>query len=180
MLELACPDSCQYLRSARASAGEREHELLAKDPATARRLSASVSKRDLMLLYAIDDAIVGAHRGVEGPALRGLENEEIAAAAENAIKNLETEESGLIYEHRAGLPRVQELGRRIRARLDEANERAPADQRFRRDEMIKALSFVRDVAESHTRREGGETKSYIRYISLFIPWPEEVTKPLII
>lgn len=181
MIELACPESCQYLRDARTQAAEREHELRLKEVAEGRPRP-EVSRRLLPALYAIDIGIVGAWRD-KNVALGNLDDREILAAVEITIKNLETEESGLIYEHHASSVRVEEVSHRIRASLDEIVRETQAEDRLRRSDLIKALNFARDSIRTHIRRneaEPGPLRSYIRYISLFIPWPEEATKPLII
>lgn len=181
MVELACPESCQYLRAGRDQAAERERELRGRDIAEGGFVP-QISQRLLPPLYAIDSAIVEAQRD-KTAHLNDLTDTEALAAVETTIKNLETEESGLIYEHRAASPRVEEVSRRIRAVLDEVSKEMRGEDRLRRAEMIKVLNFTRDSLKSHIRRsqaEQGSPRSYIRYISLFIPWPEEATKPLII
>ena len=182
MIELACPESCQYLRSGREQAAERERELHRREVAEGRFMP-EISQRLLPVLYAVDTAIIGAQRDKKF-ALSDLVDAEALAAVETTIKNLETEESGLIYEHRAASPRVEEVARRIRAALDEAEKEMAEEGRLRRGEMIKVLNFLRDMIQSHIRRgqaeQQGSPRHYICYISLFIPWPEEATKPLII
>jgi hypothetical protein len=181
MIELACPESCQYLRSGRLQAAEREGELRKRDMAEGRFVP-EVSQRQLPALYAIDSAIIDAQRDKKAN-MSDLTDAEALAAVETTIKNLETEESGLIYEHRAASPRVEEVSRRIRDVLDEVSKNMRGEDRLRRAEMIKVLNFTRGSINSHIRRgeaEPGPVRSYIRYISLFIPWPEEATKPLII
>jgi hypothetical protein len=181
MIKLACPESCQYLRLGREQAAERERELHSREVAEGRFIP-EISKRLLSALYAIDEAIVRARRDKDAH-LSDLVDAEALAAVETTIKNLETEESGLIYEHRGPSPRVEDLSRRIRAGLDELSKSMPGEDRLRRAELIKVLNFTRETIKSHIRRGGAGTvssQSYIRYISLFIPWPEEATKPLII
>jgi len=181
MIVLACPESCQYLRDGRAQAAERERELYLKEVAEGRR-KPELSERLRPALYAIDIGIMGAQRDKDA-ALGDLDDSELLAAVENTIKNLEVEESGLIYEYRASSPRIEEVSRRIRAELDEVAKGAQAEDRLRRVDIIKALNFARGTIESHIRRSGAEpgpSRSYLRYISLFIPWPKEATTPLII
>jgi hypothetical protein len=154
------------------------------------RKEAAASPRDLALneqgvvsLDAIERAIVNAQRGIGAAAFSDLDDSEILAAVENTIKNLETEESGLIYEHRAAAPRIDELSRRIRAELEEIAKDQPADARPRRSDIFKALSFMRETVKVHMQRaadDAAASRSFIRYISLFYPWPQEATTPLII
>jgi hypothetical protein len=182
MIDLACPESCPYLVDARVSASKRESALRAKEATTITATDRTLNQRALTSLEAIELAIVNAQRGVGGPAIQGIDDAEILAAIQNTIKNLETEESGLIYEHRAAMPRIDELSRRMRGRLD-AFEDSPAEERPRRSEILKALTFTHESVKAHLKRADGDpaaSRSYFRYISLFYPWPEEATRPLIL
>ena len=182
MIELACPESCSYLIEARTSASQREMALRRKETAFDPR-ELSLNEREFIALDRIQRAIVNAHRGIGGSAFRDLDDAEMLAAVENTIKNLETEESGLIYEHRAASPRIGELSRRIRDGLDEIAKEEPAEARPRRSEILKALTYMREAANAHTRRAAGDpdaTRTFVRYITLFYPWPEQAATPLIV
>ena len=182
MIDLACPESCSYLIEARSSASEREMALRRKETAADPR-DLRLSERALLALEGIQRAIVNAQRGIGASAFRDLDDAEMLAAVENTIKNLETEDSGLIYEHRAASPRIGELSRRIREGLDEFAKDAPAEARPRRTDVLKALAFIREAASAHVRRAAGDpeaSRTFIRYITLFYPWPEEAKRPLIV
>jgi hypothetical protein len=179
MVELACPESCSYLQDARRSAGAREHEQRAREAAASGRPAPDVDQRSLVALLAVDSALVEIMRGVKGAGIKDLQDYEALAAIETTIKNFGTEQSGLIYEHRAPSPRVEDVSRRLRDKLDEINDRVPAESRLGREEIMKALHLISNMIESHMRRGAGPD-SYVRFISLFFPWPEESTKPLII
>jgi len=182
MIELACPESCPYLIDARISASKRESELRAKEAITVSASEMSLSDRGLTALERIERAIVNAQRGIGSPPIPDLQDSEILAAVENSIKNLETEETGLIYEHRADTPRINELSGRMRDGLSKFEE-LPPESRPRRSEIIKALSFTRESVRAHLKRaaaDPAESRSYFRYISLFYQWPEEATRSLII
>ena len=183
MIELACPESCPYLQSARTQAGERESELRRKELAAEGKPAPRFDDKFLSAVYMVEAAIIGAQRGTGGAGFADLLDEEALAAIENSIKNLETEESGVIYEHRAQSLRIQEVSRRIREGFDELNNRAGNDERLRRGDMIKGLKYVRDSVRAHALRgeaDPARTRSYLRHITLFFPWPDEATKPLII
>jgi hypothetical protein len=145
---------------------------------TLDRAISGVTQRSLPLAFVVQAAILEAYRGIKAEPLRGLKDSEILEGVENAIKNLETEDSGLIYEHQAP-PRIDALSRGIRAALAEINERAPAEARLRRGELLKLLELMRAWIGAHMRN-GEEDNSYLRHISLFIPWPSELARPLII
>jgi septal ring factor EnvC (AmiA/AmiB activator) len=182
MIELACPETCSYLIDARVTAGKRESALRAKEAITISASDLSLNDRALIALEAIELAIVNTQRGIGSSPIRDLEDSEILAAVETAIKNLETEESGLIYEHRAAVPRIDELSRRIRDTLNKFED-IPSENRPRRSETLKALTFTRESIKAHVKRSAQDpmaSRSYIHYISLFYAWPQEATRPLIV
>ena len=182
MIELPCPESCTYLTQARASSRERESALRQKESALGTR-EMGLNERAFVALDNIQKTIVDTQRGIGPLALRDLDDAATLAAIENTIKNLETEETGLIYEHRATSPRIGELSRRIRERLDEIPKETPPEIRPRRSEILKALVFLRESVNAHILRAAGDpeaTRSFIRYITLFYPWPTETAGPIII
>jgi hypothetical protein len=181
MIELACPESCSYLIEARSTASQKERLLLRKEAETNSR-DLRMTERALLALNVIEEAIVKTQRGINGPALRDLNDAEAIDALENAIKNAETEDSGLIYEHSAASPRITEVSRRVREALKGMADDIPAEARPRRADIQKAFAFARDAAKAHQRRVAGAEPSlgYIRYITLFSPWPEDSAKPLIV
>lgn len=182
MIELACPESCPYLVDARTTASNRQSALPPKETTALGAPDLRLNERGMISLNAIERAIVNVQRGIGTSALRDLDDTEILSAVENTIKNLETEESGLIYEHRAA-PRIDQLSRRIREGLDDIGRDLPADARPRRSEILKALTFTREAVKVHTLRAAGDpeaSRAFIRYVTLFYPWPEEATAPLII
>jgi len=182
MIELACPEFCSYLIEARTSASEREMALRRKEIADDPR-DLRLNERGFVALDAIQRAIVDAQRGIGASAFSDLDDAEILAAVENTIKNLETEESGLIYEHRAASPRIAELSRRIRDGLDGIAKDSPAEARPRRTEILKALAFIGESARAHVRRAAGDptlSRTFVRYLTLFYAWPEKAATPLIV
>jgi hypothetical protein len=182
MIELACPETCSYLIEARTRANQREMELRRKETAADPR-NLRLNERALVALDAIQLAIVNAQCGIGASGFRDLDDAEMLAAIEVAIKNLETEDSGLIYEHRAASQRIGELSRRIRESLDESAKGVAPEARPRRSEMLKAATFIREAVAAHIKRAAGDPESartYLRYICLFYHWPEETSKPLIV
>jgi hypothetical protein len=182
MIELPCPESCSYLIEARTSTSQREMETRRKETADDPR-ELRLNDRALLAVDGIQRAIVNTQRGIDVSGFRNLDDAEMLAAIENTIKNLETEETGLIYEHRAESPRIGELSRRIRDGLDAIIKDVPPEARPRRSDTLKALTFLREAVSAHIKRAAGDpeaARSFIRYISLFYSWPEEAVKTLIV
>lgn len=178
MIELACPESCQFLISAREQAKERGGPIVFKGLKEGEAVP-RMTERTWAAMFVIGGAIVSVQRGLDGPALRDLSDSEILEAIENTFKNLETEESGLIYEHHVASPRVDAVYQRIREWFEEGAKRASSEERLRRSEILTALKFVRIAVKSHIRAEG-DGDSYVRYLCLMYRWPNEASRPLIV
>jgi hypothetical protein len=182
MIELPCPESCTYLIQARASSLEREKELRQKENLLGSR-DAGLNERAFVALDRIQSTLVDAQRGIGPIAFHDLDDVSTLEAIENTIRNLETEGTGLIYEHRAASARIGDLSWRIRERLDEIAKEAPPEMRPRRSEILKALAFLRDSVNAHISRAAGDpeaARSFVRFVTLFYPWPREATGPMII
>ena len=108
MIELACPESCSYLKDARSEVAEREMKLRTKDEVFAK-VAHGITPRLVPLLLLIESVIVNSHRGIDGTAMTDLKDVEILEAIENVIKNVETERSGIIFEHPSASARVETL-----------------------------------------------------------------------
>ena len=164
----------------------RERELQSKEaasasPAEARLLEADadIVPRLMPLVYVVDEAIVKTLR----ETFRDLEDQEALAALDNAIKNFETESTGLIYEHRTSSPRVQAVSHNIRSMLEALAGKSGLEDRVTRADMIAAIKYVRYRVRRHLKRaekEPGNSREFIRQIALFYRWSDEATKPLII
>jgi len=181
MIELACPESCQHLRAARESEGHREREFRARELPFYGKMSPLLREKLVPALVSVDLAIVRAFREHREAGHLVIRDADVADALDNTIKNLETEDGGIIYEHRALSALVQDLGRRIRAALEELNERAEGEYLSRGD-MIKALGLTRDTVRAHLLRSGGapDSRTYIRHVSLYSPWVNKEESNLII
>ena len=181
MIELPCPETCSYLIEARTSVGHREKELRRKEASDRRTLI--LNDRELVSVHAIEVAVVQAQRGIGAFSFRDMKDADMLAAVENCAKNLDTEESGLIYEHRSHAPRVDELSRSIKTTFDEMFKDVAAEHRPRNADLTRALNYTREGLQAHLKRpstNADSARSYLRFISLFHPWPEEATSPLIV
>src|SRR5215510_2677851 len=134
MLELACPDTCGYLVSAREHAKAREGEIVSKQ-FTGMGIKFSPTRTHMALGIAIDEAIIETQR----KSISDIDDSEIAAAIENALKNMETAKTGLIYEHTDASRQVLELSQKIRTHLDEVIAKFPAENRPRPTDAAEAL-----------------------------------------
>jgi hypothetical protein len=182
MIELVCPESCAHLTAARSQASERKAELRKRELTAEGRPPARLTNREMRLVDFIFQSIIKTQRGHNGSPVRNLIDSEVKEAVENAIKNFETEESGIIYEHHAATPRIEEVSRRIRASLADLARNVAAEWRPRRQEMLSALRYIASDSEAHIKRNPTDAASrdFLRFIALHIPWPEPQAETRII
>src|SRR5262245_48717477 len=173
MLEIRCPESCQYLISGRENAVAREKELRSKESERVVKPAPPLTRRELEFVYVIEWNIVKTQR----EAYQNIEDHQLLAAVQNAVKNLETEDSGIIYEHREFSTVIDDVSRRIRSSFDETDKDIPAEARPRRSEMIHALEYIGRNIQSHSDR--GDARSYIRFAAQFYPWEQPEDKIVI-
>jgi len=169
MIDLACPVTCGYLISAREHAKAREGQIISRQFGE-MGLKLNPNKVHMTLGIAIDEAIVAIQR----ETYKDIDDSEILAAIDNAIKNIETAGTGLIYEHKDGSKRVQELSHKMRTSLDEVVAKFPAENRPRSIEILEAFKLIGNLVRAHIR-SGEDKQAYLRYIALFHAWDRSET-----
>jgi len=164
MIDLACPDTCSYLISAREHAKTREGEVIPRQFAE-MGIKFNPNRVHMTLGIAVDEAIIAVQR----ESYPDIDDAEILAAIENAVKNMETAGTGLIYEHRDASKRVQELSQAMRTHLDEVVAKFPPENRPRSLDAVEALKLIGNLVRAHIR-SGEDKQAYLRYIVMFHPW----------
>ena len=167
MIELACPDTCGYLISAREHAKTKEGDIVTKQFAE-MGIKFNPNRIHMTLGIAIDEAIIAIQR----ESYKDIDDSEILAAIENAMKNMETAGAGLIYEHKDASRRVQELSQRMRTHLDEVVGKFPPENRPKSLDVVEALKLIGSLVRAHIRA-GEDKRSYLRYIAMFHSWGKE-------
>jgi len=167
MIELACPDTCGYLISAREHAKAREGEIISRQFAE-MGIKFNPNRVHMTLGIAVDEAVIAIQR----ESYKDIDDTEILAAIENAIKNIETAGTGLIYEHKETSRRVQELSQKIRTHLDEVAAKFPPETRPRSLDVVESLKLIGNLVRAHVR-SGEDKRTYLRYIAMFHAWTEE-------
>lgn len=184
MLELACPETCRYLRDAREQSMVRDGRLrtraLFSEGAVAR---GKIDPRLLEAIYVIEGAIVKVHRNRRATEFGNLTDQDVLTAIENAIRNLEIEQSGIIYEQTAQSPRIQEISRRVLESLESWQGRGEDAERLSPALKIQALNASRATIRAFMQRAESEPaarSSYLRHAALFAPWPDADQSSLVI
>lgn len=182
MIELTCPESCQYLHEAREQTAKREGDLRLKELLASGKPPQVLDQLSMDIISLIYGSIVSAQRDPEGVSTHTLTDDEILEAVTTVLKNLRTEDSGLIYQHTSQSARVDKVSRSIRKLIDELGGQDTGEGRVTRTSIFKALEFVREELEAHLKRASGDihSRNFLTYIALFVPWPKTEIGPRII
>jgi hypothetical protein len=179
MIELACPERCQYLQDARHSTIERRVERLVQHLADqGKGEMLEVIEQYEPLIYLIERAIVEVQRYT----FRDLTDREILAGVHNALKTYETLDHGVIYEYKAESPRIQSVSEAV---LRALNEVKTSLQKAGRSSVVTTrgyLAVLRLVAEEIQAELKSATRdqAFLRQTSLFYPYPQQETHQVII
>ena len=178
MIELACPEHCQYLRDARATTIERRTERLVQHLMDQGKEELIETLRQFeQAIYLIDRAIVEIQRYT----FRDLTDSEVLEGVSNALKTYETLDRGVIYTHKAESPRIQAVTDAILRALDgikaDLQKQARSSLITTRD-YLACLRFVAEEVQSDMQPQE-DPQAYLRYSALFHPYPEKETQVII-
>jgi hypothetical protein len=181
MMELACPESCVYLQSGRDNAAKREGQFVGHIRAAEGLGPYRAQESHMRVMALIQSSVVEVRRG----PFMDLRDSEILAGLKNALKNLETAETGLIYEHHEDSRAVAAVSQTVRTHLEKLAEERSANsyiEPIRHSTIVEAFNFEIDRIEAHLR-EFGDSQHYLRFISLYVPWEKrdrDAAKQLIV
>jgi hypothetical protein len=176
ILEIDCPDDCQYLESGR----RREVELHARhytspDPIRQQKYQRILSQfSDFIsrLEYLLGDERHGS---------RDFTDQDAATALDLVIETLRTEQKGVLYERTSNDVRVDIVRRRI-AEFVHAQRFPPegASQQTGRivqnvesegmklNDILESLETIREVIQSHLK-EGQGAQGYVDFLARLLP-----------
>jgi hypothetical protein len=166
LMEIACPETCTYLAAGRETSSEKSRALLATALSESGRfVNRTLTEGQIHALVTIEAAVVESKRR----ELKDTKDRDILEAFQNVLKNLQTADSGLIYEHRVASPLVQQLSQQIRDNVQELNEHAPLSRRITTSDEIEAIKILIESAQAFIDR-GEDDRAYLRSIAIRVPW----------
>jgi hypothetical protein len=160
VVEIACPPDCIYLSSGQSyQIGKKiTAQLLSEEDPVRRRRIYQASRKYALDLYNLESVIIEFAAG-----LRSLSDADILEAVRTVSQTYQTEEKGLIYEHRSANPLAQSLVLQLREFLEE--RRSPRDEEvpLRVADILLCLEVTEDNIRFHLDPEAGR-ESYLRSI----------------
>jgi hypothetical protein len=165
ILEIDCPESCEYLRIGRnhEAHSQRLRHLVTPDAAKMekrRRVFAEFEEVVAQLEYFLAE---------ERHSVRDLKDRDVAEALDLLLATLRTEANGILYERVSNDLRVDSLRRRMKELLDRHLEpREEGQKRLRLSDAIDCLEAVREILASHMEA-GPAAMSYVDFLARMLP-----------
>ncbi len=156
LTEIACPDDCGYLTSAREHPAavvrrQQEHDVAQLLPSIGK-----LTERQYQLFFVFQTAIA-AHQP-EG--LARLLDADVAEAAAAVAATLETAARGVLYEHTAATLPAQHLARELRTVLEQVRARGATI--YDREAAIVLRAIEQGAREA--QQEGGTGTAYLALV----------------
>jgi hypothetical protein len=161
VLEIACPETCQYLSSGLSYqiAKKRTNALQHADNPVQRRKYYSVHGEHSRVLTELEEIIIRYAAG-----LRSLRDQHIHDAVLVTLNTYKTEQRGVIYEHTSSDPLVNSLGRELRQLLEGYREIKQGREFLRTGQIVDCLEVLLADVRYH-QAEGADPSGYLKFIA---------------
>lgn len=182
VLEIECPESCEYLKAGRErEAADYQKRLQSMDP-TARQ-------KHRQILFDYQNVIAHLEFAISRQRIlsRDLSDKDVVQAVDSLLETYKTEDSGLLYERTEENLRIESLRRRLREIVESfrnpGGEEAkgivdPKNTRLQLGAAIDCLKFIRALAAAYLEdRNSGS--GYVDFLARIIP-REESQKSIIV
>jgi hypothetical protein len=165
VLEIDCPESCEYLKIGRTREANQESAryFRARDPIEHQQRA--------RILENFEPVIVDLQTliAVERQSSRDLTDADVAEALDCLLKTLRTEDRGVIYETTSDNLRAEGLRRQFSGLIE--SYRYPKDgdrQRIHLKDAVDCLEMMRGVVASHLEA-GPSSLSFVDFLARCLP-----------
>jgi hypothetical protein len=160
VLEIACPETCEYLSSGLSYelAKKRVNRLEHEENPVQRRKYYEVHSQYSGVMTDLEETIIR-----YGQGLRSLRDAHVRGAVEQTLSTYRTEQRGVIYEHTSTDPLVNSLGRELRALLESYRQVNSEKAFLRTGSVVDCLEVLLTDIDYHQADE--ESTSYLRFIA---------------
>ncbi len=178
ILEINCPEECEYLKVGREHEGrEYRRYLLALDPRKHEAHEKVLSENGDVVAHV--EFVLARER----LTMRNLTDLDAAEALDLLLENYRTEDKGILYERTAGDLQTESLRRALRDVIESHRHRSEdgtrgvvgsQEKRLSLKSAIECLEFVRDLVDSHLSTSGSAT-SYVDMLARLVPGVQPVS-----
>ncbi len=170
ILEINCPESCEYLKIGRnyerEQAGVRLYR--ADNPLEQEKIARVL--RDFEPVLVDMQALIA----VERKCVRDLVDAEVVEALDCLLATLRTEERGVIYETTSGNLRVESLRRQLSSLIQSYRyPQEPDRQRLHLKHALECLEVLRGVVARHIQA-GTSSLSFVDFLVRSLPRETEI------
>lgn len=165
MVEIDCPESCEYLKTGRERESEQEYRrfLRTADEPARQRYFRVLSRMEQVVVY-LEILIAEERRTV-----RELADRDVLQALDLLIATLRTEDSGVLYERTSENLRVEGLRRALSEELHSLRYPQQQDrERLHLKDAMECLELLRSMAASHVE-PGAAPISYVDFLARNMP-----------
>ena len=165
ILEIDCPETCEFLRAGRhrEARAHRSRHFHSGDPVQMDRIRHVMADLEDSLA-ALEVCIADERR-----ASRDLNDRDVQEAVDLLLATLRTEDSGILYERTSSHLRVDAMRRRMKDVV--ASLRSPKDpavRRLRLGEAIDCLEVIRGFLKTHLESRPSRM-SYVDFLARLLP-----------
>ncbi len=170
ILEIDCPESCEYLKIGRSYEQEQAGVRLyrADNPLEQEKIARVL--RDFEPVLADMQALIA----VERRSMRDLVDADVVEALDCLLATLRTEERGVIYETTSGSLRVESLRRQLSSLIHSYRYPQESDrQRLHLKDALECLEVMRGVVARHVQA-GPSSLSFVDFLVRSLPRETEI------
>ncbi len=176
VLEIRCPESCEYLKAGREREAEDHRKRL-------QNMNPAIQERNQHALQDHQDVIARLEYTLsrERQASRDLTDKDVAQAVDVLLDTYRTEDKGVLYEKTSNDLRVESLRRELRtvieslrnpeSRQGEEGIVDPQNTRLQLGAAIESLEFIRSMVTAY-EGDRHSPSSYIDFLARMIPQEE--------
>ena len=165
ILEIDCPEDCQYLQVGRSHEAFHENTRHLRSPDPVKQQA----RARLLESFEHEIARIEYLLAQQRHAVRDLRDQDAADALDLLIRAYQTEDSGILYEQTSTDPRVEGVRRELRQGIEEM--RHPKESRqapLRLGDALACLGLVRELIGSHMDA-GDSPSSYVDFLARMMP-----------
>ncbi len=172
VLEIDCPEDCEYLKMARSRESEEYGRILRRVDPARREAHARVLRGNQETVSHLEFVIAR-----ERLSTHDLTDKDVAEAVNLLLGTYRTEDKGIIYERTSDDPKSESVRRALRSVVESRRNARQAggegvvdvqENRLTLTSAIECLEFIRDIISCHMEVSGSPT-GYVDFVARILP-----------